>query len=147
MQAPSSPTSNLYEANIALCLRVNELMQVGGQQWVESGTRFYDHTVAETTADYARLVKREPGAATTAATGEVFWGELKRWSVGIQAAQSLAFEQQRSLSAGLREAVTVWSTAVNGALTRTDGALPLNDAWVAALAKWTQPWPAATKAK
>ena len=141
----SSAPVHVYEANLALCLRVNELMRIGGQKWVEAGTRFYDHTVAASTADYARLTK--PGAPTPAVTGEVFWGEIRRWSADLQAARTTALEEQRSLSAGLREAVTTWGTAVNGAFARTDGVVPFNDAWVAALTKWTQPWPVVAIAK
>ncbi len=138
---------DLYNANLALCLRLNELTQIGGQEWVESGTRLVEYAVAESAADLARLARHEPGSSTTAATNDVVRSGFKRWTVHVQAARSMAFEQERSLSTGLREAMTTWGRAVNGSLARADSVTPFADAWVAELTKWTQAWPVTGKAQ
>src|SRR5690606_23215418 len=155
--ATISPTSNargddmgnasdlalaLWKANLDLQLRIGQLIQDSGRDWLELGTRAAGEGAVEFDAGLRKLMRGGDWQALAALPVEAFWGQaVQRWGGG-QALNQTALHAQDSFASGVLEALQDWQQALAEAWNEVDLDLGLDaapgvaDAWRSLLSNW-----------
>ncbi|HLT44816.1 MAG TPA: phasin family protein [Luteimonas sp.] len=104
-------TSNLplalWQANLDLQMRLGQLLQDGGRQWLEQGTRTAGEGAAEFDAQARKLLQAGDWPALAALPMETFWRQAGQAGDGKAAAQT-ALQAQQEFVGGLAEALQDW---------------------------------------
>lgn len=106
-KASNLPTA-LWKANLDLQTRIGRLLQEGGQQWLETGTRAIGESAAEFDAEARRLLQAGDWQALAALPVETFWRQAEQRMGDGQAAAQAALQAQESFANGLAEALQEW---------------------------------------
>src|SRR5690606_6679587 len=88
--------------------RIGRLMQEGGQQWLEQGTRAVGESAAEFDTEARRLLQAGDWQALAALPVETFWRQAEQRLGDGQAAAQAALQTQEGFVGGLTEALQEW---------------------------------------
>lgn len=98
----------LWKANLDLQARLGRLMQEGGQQWLELGTRAASDGAAQFQADARKLLQAGDWQALASLPFETFWRQTEAGLGEGKAAAEAAVQAQERFVAGLGEALQEW---------------------------------------
>src|SRR5690606_5796434 len=108
MDKASNLPMALLKANLDLQARLGDLLQQGGQQWLEQGTRAAGESAAEFQAQAARLLQAGDWQALAALPMETFWRQAGQPAGDGQAAAQASLKAQENFVGGLTEALQEW---------------------------------------
>lgn len=132
MDSPLSLPWRLHQANLALRLDIDRLLQENARRWLDAGGRLYGEIIAGQAAE-ARALRAAhdwPGFATLPA--DAYWRQLQVQLREGQALAQVAITAQTAIANGLQQALRTW---------RKDSAAALGEALGGALGM--EPAPAA----
>ena len=108
MDKASNLPMALWKANLDLQTRLGRLLQDGGQQWLEQGTRAAGESAAEFQAQASRLLQAGDWQAPAALPMETFWRQTAQRTGDGEAAAQSALQAQQAFVGGLAEALQEW---------------------------------------
>ena len=108
MDKASNLPMALWKANLDLQTRIGRLMQEGGQQWLEQGTRALGESATEFETEARKLLQAGDWQALAALPVETFWRQAEQRLGDGQAAAQASLQAQESFVAGLTEALQEW---------------------------------------
>lgn len=134
----------LYQANVELQSRLGELVQAGGQHWLEFGQRLVSDGIVESAAEFQDIIRTQDWQRLAALPADAFWRQLQQRFGDQQAATQLAVAAQASFVHGLQEALQDWQHQTVAALDQAGLALPaLDRSWQELFSGWPPVLPAA----
>lgn len=108
MDKTSNLPMALLKANLDLQARLGELLQQGGQQWLEQGTRAAGQSAAQFQAEAARLLQAGDWQGLAALPMDTFWRQAVPAAGDGQSAATSALESQQAFVDGLADALQEW---------------------------------------
>ena len=130
----------LWKANLDLQLRIGQLVQDSGRDWLELGTRAAGEGAVEFDAGLRKLMRGGDWQALAALPVEAFWRQAEQRVGDGQALNQVALHAQDSFANGVLEALQDWQQALaeawNEADLGFDAAPDLADAWRSLLSNW-----------
>jgi len=108
MDKASNLPMALWKANLDLQTRIGRLMQEGGQQWLEQGTRALGESATEFETEARKLLQAGDWQALAALPVETFWRQAEQRLGDGQAAAQVALQAQEGFVGGLAEALQEW---------------------------------------
>ena len=114
MDKASNLPMALWKANLDLQARLGRLMQEGGQQWLELGTRAVGDSAAQFQADARKLLQAGDWQALASLPFETFWRQAETGLGEGKAAAEAAVQAQERFVAGLGEALREWQRQLAG---------------------------------
>lgn len=108
MDKASNLPMALWKANLDLQARLGRLMQEGGQQWLELGTRAVGDSAAQFQADARKLLQSGDWQALASLPFETFWRQAETGLGEGKAAAEAALQAQERFVAGLADALQEW---------------------------------------
>ncbi len=132
----------LWKANLDLQLRIGQLIQDSGRDWLELGTRAAGEGSAELDAGLRKLMRGGDWQALAALPVEAFWRQAEQRVGDGQALNQIALQAQDSFASGVLEALQDWQQALAEAWNEVDlelgidAAPGLAEAWRSLLSNW-----------
>ncbi|WP_158636513.1 phasin family protein [Luteimonas marina] len=132
----------LWKANLDLQLRIGQLVQDSGRDWLELGTRAAGGGAAELDAGLRKLMRGGDWQALAALPVEAFWRQAEQRVGDGQALNQIALQAQDSFASGVLEALQDWQQALAEAWNGVDLDLGLDaapglaEAWRSLLSNW-----------
>jgi len=132
----------LWKANLDLQLRIGQLIQDSGRDWLELGTRAAGEGTVEFDAGLRKLMRGGDWQALAALPVEAFWRQAEQRVGDGQALNQIALHAQDSFASGVLEALQDWQQALAGAWNEVDLDLGLDaapglaEAWRSLLSNW-----------
>lgn len=108
MDKASNLPMALWKANLDLQMRIGGLLQEGGRQWLDVGTRAVGESAAEFQAEAGRLLQAGDWQALAALPVETFWRQAEQRVGDGQASAQAALQGQEGFVRGLAEALQEW---------------------------------------
>lgn len=145
MPEPVVPPLALYQANLELVLRLEQLRQQAGRYWLAFGSQAMQQGMAEARTEGEQLGKASGNLQALAALpAEAFWRQMQLQFGQAQAAAEQAAQAQAEFAAGLQDAVQRWHQQAAPALEPAASAAgPAAQAMQDFLAPWKAWMPAA----
>ncbi len=137
----------LYKANLKLQLKLSELLQNSGTQWIESGQRLAQEGSEGFRAELQQLLEAENWQALASQSASSFWRQMQSRFGGNQALAQVAVEAQTSFANELLTAVRAWQQQTAELV---GGLMPMmapldSSAWNQLLRPWEQMMQAASQ--
>lgn len=132
----------LWKANLDLQLRIGQLIQDSGRDWLELGTRAAGEGTVEFDAGLRKLMRGGDWQALAALPVEAFWRQAEQRVGDGQALNQIALHAQDSFASGVLEALQDWQQALAEAWDEVDldlgvdAAPGLAEAWRSLLSNW-----------
>lgn len=127
---------SLYKANIEFQLRIINLLQVSGHQWLASVQQTSAEYVSQTKAKIDSLVQSASWPELATLPSESFWRVFQQQSSDVQLANQLAVKNQAIFASGLQQALDSWQKSVVAVVGDSRSALPMQDVFN----QWGEMW-------
>lgn len=142
MSTPVPTPFAIFQANLELVLRLEQLRQQAGRQWLEFGHDALQHDAAQVLAGAEGLGRNQRASnwqALAALPAEAFWRQLQQQFGRSQAVAEQAAHTQAEYAAGLVDAVQQWQAEATQAL---GGSAMLGLPAAQAMQDFLKPWQA-----
>lgn len=129
---------DLLKVTLELQLRVHQLVQESGQQWLENATHAGHESIAEADADIESLLAADTWQELAKVPVQAFWQRLRLRVGDTRALTQVVVNNQMAFIQGLQQAIQHWQESASEAVAQDDARLPLPDIFK----QWGVAWPA-----
>lgn len=136
MGNPADLPLKLWKANLDLQMRIGQLIQDSGREWMEVGTRAVGEGVEEGDAELREFLRSGDWQSLAALPVDAFWRQAQQRFGDGQAVTQIAVTAQNAFSAGLIEALQDWQKQTARILAEAGKTPDAAADWQAMFAPW-----------
>ncbi|MBO9717388.1 MAG: phasin family protein [Pseudoxanthomonas sp.] len=108
MNATATLPIALYKANVALQVRIGELVQAGSRHWFDFGQRLLNDGLVENQAELQQILRAQDWQKLAALPADTFWRQVQQRFGDQQAAAQIAVATQSAFARDLQDALVSW---------------------------------------